>query len=52
LEDCFAAFLPKPNIIIDDQAPASWRRLIHVHPGQALAKTIREYTVEVYGTLG
>jgi hypothetical protein len=52
LEDCFAAFLPKPNIIIDDQAPAEWRRLIHVHPGEATAKTVREYAADVFGDDG
>jgi phosphoglycolate phosphatase-like HAD superfamily hydrolase len=43
LEDCFKAFLPKPNVIIDDQAPAEWRRLVHVHPAEASSKTIQEY---------
>jgi hypothetical protein len=52
VEDCFAAFLPKPNIIIDDQSPAEWRQLIHVHPGEATVKTIREYTIDVYGDAG
>ena len=33
VEDCFAAFLPKPNIVIDDQAPGEWRRFVHVYPG-------------------
>ena len=47
--DCFVAFLPKPNVIIDDQAPAEWRRLIHVHPGEASSKTIGEYRDAVYG---
>ena len=49
LEDCFKAFLPKPNVIIDDQAPADWRRLVHVHPAEAPSKTIREYAEAVYG---
>lgn len=52
LEACFAAFLPKPNVIIDDQAPADWRRLVHVHPGEASSKTIAEYTEAVYGSAG
>ena len=43
LEGCFRAFLPKPHIIIDDQAPAQWRHLIHVHPGEASAKTPEDY---------
>ena len=39
LEGCFQTFLPRIHIIIDDQAPAEWRRLIHVHPVEASAKT-------------
>jgi hypothetical protein len=48
IEECFKAFLPKPNIIIDDQAPADWRRLVHVHPGEATSKTVEEYANAVY----
>jgi predicted HAD superfamily phosphohydrolase YqeG len=32
LEDCFVAFLPKPTIMLDDQAPGEWRHCRHVHP--------------------
>ncbi len=32
LEQCFVAFLPKPTIMLDDQAPAEWRLCRHVHP--------------------
>jgi hypothetical protein len=32
LEHCFVAFLPKPTILLDDQAPAEWRLCRHVHP--------------------
>lgn len=44
LEECFLGFLPKPNILIDDQAPSEWRRLIHVHPLEAVSKTADDYT--------
>jgi hypothetical protein len=30
--ECFAAFLPKPNLLIDDQAPADWRNCRHMTP--------------------
>ena len=49
LEDCFKAFLPKPNVLIDDQAPATWRRLVHVHPGAASSTPVPEYLKAVYG---
>jgi hypothetical protein len=50
VEDCFVAFLPKPNVLLDDQAPAEWRRLIHVHPAEAPSKTAAEYLRALYGS--
>jgi hydroxymethylpyrimidine pyrophosphatase-like HAD family hydrolase len=35
LEHCFVAFLPKPDIYIDDQAVNDWRFCEHVLPGNA-----------------
>ncbi len=32
--ECFAGFLPKPHILIDDVAIINWRRLRHVHPNE------------------
>lgn len=32
LEHCFTGCLPKPTIMVDDQAPAEWRLCRHVHP--------------------
>src|SRR3954470_13787537 len=52
IEDCFNAFLPKPNVIIDDQAPSEWRRLVCVHPGEASSRTVAEYVDAVYGGAG
>ncbi len=49
LENCFDGFLPKPNVIIDDQAPTEWRRLIHVRPGEAASKTAGDYATVVFG---
>jgi hypothetical protein len=43
LEGCFLGFLPKPNVLIDDQPPAEWRGLICVHPNEAASKTLDEY---------
>ena len=42
IERCFAGFLPKPNIVIDDQAISDWKRLATVHPLN-VAKSVREY---------
>jgi hypothetical protein len=49
IENCFQAFLPKPNVIIDDQAPAEWRRLIHVPPAAAVSKTAAQYVSKLFG---
>lgn len=32
LADCFACFLPKPSIMIDDQEPSKWPMAVVVHP--------------------
>ncbi len=44
LADCFAAFLPKPDVLLDDQNIADWRRLRQVHPNEceALIDSLRE----------
>jgi hypothetical protein len=52
IEALFTGFLPKPNVIIDDQSPAEWRRFIHVRPGEAATKTVEEYSKDVYGGAG
>src|SRR5215471_21827336 len=43
LEECFLGFLPKPNVLIDDQAPDEWRRFLHVHPSEAVSRTADDY---------
>ncbi|WP_430540518.1 DUF705 domain-containing protein [Pseudoxanthomonas japonensis] len=35
IEDCFLAFLPKPDAYIDDQPVHEWRYCQHVLPGNA-----------------
>lgn len=35
LEDCFVAFLPKPEVMIDDQHPSDWRHVRWVHTNEA-----------------
>jgi len=34
IADCFVAFLPKPDVMIDDQALSEWRTLRIVHPNE------------------
>lgn len=43
IADCFVAFLPKPHVMIDDQAPADWRGLVVAHPNEAAGLGIDDY---------
>ena len=43
ISDCFVAFLPKPNILIDDQPIAQWRRFATVHPTSCCTKALDDY---------
>jgi cation transport ATPase len=36
ITECFAGFLPKPTIYIDDQAVLDWRDCKHYYPMQAV----------------
>ena len=43
IADCFAAFLPKPNVMIDDQVIGSWKRYVCIHPSSCSDKTLEDY---------
>ena len=45
IADCFSAFLPKPQVLIDDQETGAWRGLLVVHPATAAseAASVEEY---------
>ena len=43
LAGCFVAFLPKPQLMLDDQRPEQWRRLVVVHPNNCAGRTVVEY---------
>ena len=49
IESCFVGFLPKPNVVIDDRAPEQWRRLICLHPAEAVSKTVQNYSAILTG---
>lgn len=42
--ECFAAFLPKPHVVIDDQAIGEWRWFAHIHPNACAAHTFGSYS--------
>lgn len=43
IADCFEAFLPKPNVLLDDMPVADWPRLMAVHPGSCDTRTLEDY---------
>lgn len=43
IEGCFAAFLPKPNVLIDDQEIGTWIRFVVVHPLGIADRSVEEY---------
>ena len=43
LRDCFAGYLPKPHVMIDDQAAAEWGRTIHILPGNCSSHDVVSY---------
>ena len=45
---CFVAFLPKPQVLLDDQEISHWRHLLQVHPGSGDSRTIEEYRRELW----
>ena len=49
IEDCFLAFLPKPNVLIDDQQISGWHSFCQVHPAEVNGKSYEEYVNTVFG---
>jgi hypothetical protein len=47
--DCFAAFLSKPNILLDDESFASWRGVVEIHPSSCRGLGIEDYKRRVAG---
>lgn len=43
LAGCFTAFLPKPHVLIDDQAVEDWRQTTQVTPSETASRTIDDY---------
>ena len=41
---CFVAFLPKPQVVIDDQPFSSWRGLQQLSPSECTSRSPDDYT--------
>jgi hypothetical protein len=44
---CFEVFLPKPNLMIDDQLVADWKFCLEVHPLSIKNANIEAYWLEI-----
>lgn len=40
---CFTGFLPKPQVMIDDQQVSAWKRLLQVHPNSCVGQSAQTY---------
>jgi len=47
IANLFTAFLPKPQILIDDQSIQNWKKLLQVHPLSCSNKTLENYQSEL-----
>lgn len=47
IDHCFQAFLPKPNVLIDDQSLSDWRLCLEVHPLSIRHQNATEYWAEI-----
>lgn len=43
IDSCFVDFLPKPNLLLDDQGMNEWRTLKCVHPTACEGRTLEDY---------
>jgi hypothetical protein len=43
IADCFVGFLPKPDMLLDDQRINDWRYLKCVHPAACDGQTLEDY---------
>ena len=46
---CFEAFLPKPQVLIDDVKLANWRLLTEVHPNSCDSYSLEDYRRLLFG---
>lgn len=50
--DCFSAWLPKPDVFVDDVRIEDWRNTIQLHPNEVVNRTVEELRVRARGPLG
>ena len=47
IADCFVTFLPKPNILLDDQDIMEWRRFSQIRPANCVTRTVKDYQQDI-----
>lgn len=47
IDTLFSAFLPKPQVFLDDQTPETWRRTLFVHPSEGMGQTVADYLAKL-----
>jgi hypothetical protein len=45
--ECFAGFLPKPHVVLDDQPLKDWAYFLHFYPSQSTTFTVADYRTEL-----
>lgn len=50
IADCFERFLPKPNVLLDDQRMDQWPRSIHIYPAQCESLNAADYCARLEAT--
>lgn len=47
IADIFEAFLPKPQMLLDDREIASWRGMIQIHPMSCQSNNLNDYRQKI-----
>ncbi len=42
IAECFVDFLAKPQLVVDDQPPSEWRKLVCLHPNEISSMSVSE----------
>lgn len=48
LAECFVAYLPKPDVFVDDVRVEAWRNAVQLHPNEATHRTLDELRALVH----
>lgn len=49
LADCFVAYLPKPDVFVDDVRVEAWRNTVQLHPNEVAHRSLDDLRALVTG---